>query len=442
MILRLSPIIWLVTIVGALAAATPFARAASFVAATKITDSDTTAPAGMSRGAAGSLLWTKDGKLTLVYYDGGQETAFSDKPSHVWLRQWSGSWGARQLLSQSFYNGGEMGGRHPTIVESGDGTLWAFWHDYRNRSTAGPFDIEIYGDKRPSGGNFSTTDTRITSSGAVHGGDNGYCPKAALLPDGRIALVWYDYHWNPGVSEICLRLSDTAGNFGAAPAMDSLRLTVGTDRVDGNANTPFTMPAVAATSVTLHLCWATGTGSDPQLYYGKYNVNTGILTEKTRLETNAAGYYDPAKILAAPDGAVWLVYTQHDESGNDEIMARRRPAGASAFDAAVKIVSAIGAQCQPAAAFDSKGYLNLVYVDGRSPQSVVYLKYDWNTKTAIETRALTSSERSWRRPAIALDGRGGIYVVWEEEVSSTEGQLWFSYSAPPKNAAKWWFLMD
>ncbi|MCE5228183.1 hypothetical protein LLG95_01120 [bacterium] len=393
----------------------------------------------MSRSTAGSLAWTRDGKLTLVYYDGGQETYFGDRPSHVWLRQWSnGSWDARRLLSQSFYNSEEMGGRHPVMVERTDGTIWAFWHDYRNRSTAGPFDIEIYGDRRPSGGDFSTTDTRITSSGAVHGGDNGYVPKAALLPDGRIALVWYDYHWNPGVSEICLRLSDAAGNFVAPPSMDSLRLTVAADRFDGNAGTPFTMPAVAATSGTLHLCWATGTGSDPQLYYGRYNVNSGSLLESTRLELNAGGYYDPAKILVAPDGAIWIIYTQHDEFGNDEIMARRRPAGATAFEAAFKIVSATGAQNQPAAVFDANGYLHVVYVDAASPRKIVYLKYNVSTKTAVEARTLTPGDQSWQRPAIALDGVGGIYSVWEEEVSATEGQLWFSYSPAPKNAAKEW----
>ncbi len=417
----------------------PVARAADFQPAIKITDLETTAPAGMSRSTAGSLLWTQDGKLTLVYYDGGQEASFGDRPSHVWLRSWSnGAWGARQLLSQSFYDGDEMGGRHPTLVERPDGTLWAFWHDYRNRSDSGPFDIEIYGDRRAEGGDFSTTDTRLTSSGAVHGGDNGYCPKAALLPDGRIAVVWYDFHWNPGVSEICLRLSDAAGDFGEPPAMDELRLTVGTDRVDGNAGTSFTMPAVAATSGTLHLCWATGTGSDPQLYYGRYDVNAGAWLEKTRLETNAAGYYDPARILAAPDGAVWLVYTQHDESGNDEIVARRRAAGATAFGATVKIVSATGVQYHPAAVVDANGCLHLAYVDRRSPRSVVYMKYDWDAQAAIETATLTAGEKSWQRPAIALDGHGGIYVVWEEEVSSSEGQLWFSYAAPPKNGVRRW----
>ncbi|MCE5230347.1 hypothetical protein LLG95_12250, partial [bacterium] len=192
----------------------------------------------------------------------------------------------------------------------------------------------------------------------------------------------------------------------------------------------------------LHLCWATGTGSDPQLYYGKYNASSGALAESTRIATNAAGYYDPAKILVAPDNTIWLIYTQHDDSGNDEIMAQRRPAAATAFEAAFKIVSAAGAQNQPAAVFDRDGLLNLAYIDERAPRKIVYLKYNLATKTAAEQRTLTTADLPWQRPAIALDGRGGIYAVWEQEVSSTEGQLWFSYSPPPKNAANIWILYE
>ncbi|MEN6625152.1 MAG: hypothetical protein ABFD69_02870 [Candidatus Sumerlaeia bacterium] len=418
--------------------------AASFETPVRITDADTTSPAGLSRSSAGSLLWTRDDKLTLVYYDGGQEASFGDQPSHVWLRQWSaaGGWAARELLSQSYYNAEEMGGRHPAVVEREDGTLFAFWHDYRNRSDAGPYDIEIYGDSRPAGGSFSSTDQRLTSSGAIHGGDNGYVPKAAVLPDGRIALVWYDFHWNPGVSEICLRLSDASGRFGAPPAMDSLRLTDAADRYDGNAATLFTMPAVAATSGTLHLCWATGTGSNPQLYYGRVNAGTGELVESTRIATNAAGYYDPAKILAAPDGAVWLVYTLHDEALGDEILACRRPAGAASFEAAVKLVTGYGSQLQPMAVFDKAGLMHLVYVDTLGASRVVYRVYDPAAAAVTEEKTLTAGGGGWQRPAIALDGRGGIYVVWEEEVSSTLGRLWFAWSQPPKNAVVDWTAYD
>ncbi len=411
---------------------------ADFSPPQEITAADPAAPYGLSRSTAGSLVATASDRLALIYFDGGQEFSALSPPSRVWLREWSAAsgWGAPLTLVDHATG---FGGRHPALLAHPDGSLLAFWHDYRHADSSQKFNIEIYGNRRPAGGAFAATDTRLTHSEALHGGDNGYTPQATLLPNGRVALTWYDFHWNPNISEICLRLGEPGGWFGPAPAMDTLRLTSGSDRIGVIADSSFTVPAIAAAADgSIHLAWATGTGGASQLNYGRRDTATGAWLEKTVLETSAGGYYDPARLLATAAGPVWLVTSRDMGGGNFDIHARRRTPADAAFGPAMPLETEPGIQQQPAIAADAQGRLHLAWVDRRPPRRVHYRVFDAAGQPLAPPLTLTTRDGDWQRPALALSPLGAVHVVWEEELTDGNGRLWFTHAPPPRSGAAQW----
>jgi hypothetical protein len=408
-------------------------------------DDPTTGAPRMSQSTGGQLAWQADG-LSFVFWEEDGETS-PDQPSRIWFRHWTleGGWAARERIDQSRTAGDlEIGGRHPTLQPLADGDLFAAWYDYRHCTAAGSWNdnIEVYGDRRPSGGGFGDVDARLTQSAAAHNGDNSYVPKLARLPDGRVAMTWYDFYWNRDISEIVMRVSDATGTFGLPPAMDDLRLTDATDRAGGDAGRAFTMPQIAAdTSGTLHLTWTTGTNDVPaSLYYGRYDPDAGEWIDgPRRLAQGVRGHLDPPQLAASPDGAaVWLTYVDRVTHGNDELSLRRRLASASDWGAPIRLTNNAGAQQYAAPAVDAQGRVRIAYVD-RTQSRLVYGVYNpvANVFAAVDGN-YDSVGGDFIRPAIALDDNDRAYVVWEERTGLATSRLWFwTDAALITGAADW-----
>ena len=428
------------------------ARADAFIEPVCITD-HLTSPARrrMSANTQGQLLRGVDGALKLVYWEGGPQTT-PDTPSRVWFTQWTDAtgWSARERVDRSQLpapDGREIGGRHPAMAERADGALFAAWHDHRHCLPSNYINnLEIYGNTRPTTATWATTDTRLseTPSGNAGDGDNGYAPQTVVRADGRIAVAWYDYHWSAFQSEICLRLSDTDGAFGAPGSIDAARLTQPADRASGDSGEDFIMPTLAAdTSGTIHLAWSTGRlDTTPALYYGRYDADGATWLEKGRLRDDVGGFDDPARLVADPaTGDVWLVYRDHSTtvSTTGALIAERRRLGASAFDPWVALTGVGADPVQPCAAVDHLGRLHVAYVDKASPsRQVKYVVYDPAGGVVSSPETVTDSPHSgWARPALALDDADRAYVVWERELGVNDGELWFATNRH-RNAARHW----
>ena len=209
----------------------------------------------MSAHQTSSLRWTSENKLALAYWEGGEQTT-PGTPSRVLLREWTntGDWAPAVRVDTS-----TLGGRHPSLLERADGALMLAWHDHRHCTQAGNYidNIEMYTDVRPLGGSFPGTDVRLSQTSALHSGDNGYVPKLLALSSGKILAGWYDFYWDANISEICVRLSDTQGDFGAAAL--PTRLTTSALRETGDSGQSFTFPSFAEDGTGLvHMTWVTG----------------------------------------------------------------------------------------------------------------------------------------------------------------------------------------
>ena len=425
----------------------------------KVTQQDPSpAPANMSRSTGGQLVWTGEDRLGLIYWE-GEDTISIASPSRIIYREWTPQvgWGVRQVVSHATSPGGTpMMARQPAMLLRPDQSLFAIWHDHRNCKDTPPVNlvnnIEIYGNSRPAGGTFAGTDIRLTETNTDSNGDNGYLPKLANLPGGRMVMVWYDFFWDVNISEIALKISDEKGSFGAADMSQVIRTLPG-DRAAGDEGESFTTPSVAVDGDgIIHLVWATGiTDSEgSNLYYGRFNPDTKQWLEKGRLHTGAGGQLDPAKLITDPaSGDIWLVYTDYGTYQNNEIMIQRRARGATAFDAPIRITNDPQSQKYPDAAIDSHGLIHLAYVDQAPAATLVrYTSYDPATQVLQSPVDLTQGKGgAWARPAIQLDPSGYVYVVWENfehfdnDMNLVPSELWFTTNMR-YNAARGWGLYE
>jgi hypothetical protein len=189
------------------------------------------------------------------------------------------------------------------------------------------------------------------------------------------------------------------------------------------------MPDLEVTSDgAVHLVWTLGHPAEGDLYYGRVN-HLGVLEEQTRLRQSASDFFDPPKIVRGLGDDLWAVWTDRlDAGGSGEIYVMRRPAGAGAFDAPQRVTNDSVSQSQPDAAVDSEGRLHLVWVDQRSGVQVYYGIYDSGEGTLVFEQQLTEASANWSRPAVALDSRGEVYVIFEKDVKEDQSDLYFSTS--------------
>ncbi len=367
------------------------------------------------------------GTLRVVYWSGLIATSPST-PSYIYYREWNSSsgWGTQQAIDDSESGGQHVGGRHPTLALLANGGVWVVWHDARHCTVAGNWidNLEIYGDFMPSGGNFSASDSRLSTSSAIHLGDSGYTSRIAVAPGSSTAsIAWYDFHVDGSVSDIYLKTSDASGVFNLSQTMASMQMTDKNDR--GNAPS-FAVPDLAvASDGARHIVWAGGFGSDVNLYYASAMTTATSVTEQI-LAPAGTDFFDPPHIEIAPNGDVWIAYGDDAASPNENIVLLRKRAGQPTFDAAINAKATSAREYLPDHEIDASGLVHLVWIDERSGRHVYYGVYDPLAGMLTEEVRITESSANWSRPTLALGAGGEVYVLFEKDVNINVGEIWFA----------------
>ncbi len=415
----------------------PGPEAAEFSSPAKITDG--TRKYQMSRTADAVMAVDSKGTLHVTYWAGGISTT-PGTPSYVYYRNWKPTqgWSLQEAIDDSSYSTYHVGGRHPSLALTADESVCVVWHDQRHCTPMGSWinNTEIYGDLCPQGGSFSSTDTRLTITTTNHYGDNGYTPKIALGPDGRLSLVWYDFHYNYDVSDIFLTTSNTTGVFTPLEDLSSARVTNNSDRGGAPA---FTVPDLTVDSTgTRHLVWVGGSGIGMDLYYAAIPSGTNTCTP-IRLATAVTDFYDPPHITTGSNGDVWVMYGDDTVQEVEEITLLRKRTGQDSFDSPFSFPSDSTRQYGVDGVADSQGHLHLVWVDERDETQVRYGIYDPDTKSITGETVLTDTGGYWMRPSIERDANGNLYVLWEEDISVSAGEIWFAtnWEEEPTSVEGW-----
>jgi len=412
-----------------------FVCAAEFRPLEKITDG--AYQYRLSRNSNAMMAVDSRGTLHATYWSGGLDSR-PDAPSHVFYRSWTNaaSWAAQQAIDHSEIAGvGHIGGRHSSLALNASGHIWVVWADHRHCTQQGSWidNMEIYGNSRTLDSAFSSTDSRLTTSSSGTMGDNGYTPKIATDSTGCFSVAWHDYNANADVSDIYAKLSNALGVFNLSESMASMRLTSG-------SHPEYTVVDQAIDAAnTRHLVWTGGEGSGVDLYYAQVSAS-GAVSTPVVLAAGATDYYDPPHVAAAPNGDVWVAYGDDATGGNEDIKLLRRRLGQSAFDAPVTIAADGARQYFPAIAIDHQNRVHLAWADERSGRNVYYAIYDPASTQLTQLTSLTSMTKLWARPSLMLDAKDQAYVLIEESIGISGGEIWFTTTVPqlrPSSAAIW-----
>jgi len=392
---------------------------------------------------ANSLMGTGSDSTLHITYWSGDIASTPGTPSFIYYRSWTPSdgWTVEVNIDDSLFMELHVGGRHPSLAVRPDDSIWIVWHDSRHCTPAGNWidNTEIYADSKPPGGAFNAADIRLTNTTAAHLGDNGITPKIRSLEDGRLVVSWHDFHLDRGISDIYIKESDTAASFDLGESMIQMQ---GTDLNDRGATPSFTVPDLAVdASGTVHLVWATGFGSDGDLNYGELPTSATRVTEQL-LAAAATDFFDPPHIEIVSNGDVWVAYGDDSATGGEDVVLLRKPAGNSAFDPPVVIADDSARQFAPDHAIDDGGHVHLVWVDQRSGTHIYYGLYDPMSGQLDLEMQLTATSGPWERPSIHRDYDGKIYVLWEENTSLSEGNIWFTTTALSPTSNQNWNLYD
>lgn len=409
-----------------------FARAGEFGAPEKITDG--ARKYQLSRASNSAMAFDSAGRLHVAYWSGRLATT-PTSPSFVYHRSYTpgGGWTAQQSIDDSEQAGEHVGGRHPSLAVTPDDDVWIVWHDHRHSTAGGNWidNIEIYADMMPSGGAFSSTDLRVTTTNAAHFGDNSYTPRIQAHASGRLSIAWYDYTANQNVSDIYLETSVANGVFNFA---DSIALSRMTNEAARGGSPEYTIPDLAVTpDGTRHLVWCGGQGPGVNLYYAAAADGATSVTEQL-LAVNATDFFDPAHITAAPNGDVWIAFADKRITAEDITLLRRR-SGEPAFDSPIVLPSPGFRQTAPDIEIDVLGFVHLVWIDERAGTHVFYGVFDPESGQLIEEEQLTDVSAAWLRPTLALGTLGNVFVLFEQSLGLANGDIWF---ARKLNAAHRW----
>ncbi len=395
----------------------------------------------LSRISNGHLAADSSGTLHVCYGSGSESDTTPDAPAYVLYRNWTVTDGWSHEVSIDDSNvleagadeGRHVGGRHPSMALDGSGNLWVVWQDHRHCTANENYvdNVEIYGDFRPAGGDFSSSDVRLSNSQASHKGDNGYIPRVAVDAMGKVSVCWVDFNANGNIADIYMKTSDAHGLFDPNETMAEMRLTDFAG--DGGAEYAVTVVDMAVTSKgTRHLVWGHGVFSDMDLYYVQTAPGAGSITGES-IKAGGTDYQDPPHIAPGRGDDLWIAYA--DESRGvlqERVVLLHREAGKGSFDAPIEMASSSGRQTMPDLEVDEAGRVHVAWVDERSGAAEVYYAvFDPEKGRWENERTLSTEAGSWARPCLTVDGGGDVYVLFEKKDSAFEpkGEIWFTTTA-------------
>jgi len=319
------------------------------------------------------------GNLHAVWYD---NTPGNDEIYYKKSTDEGASWLPSQRLtwtSDSSYD--------PDIAVDSLGGVHVVWHDYT------PGNSEIYYRGSTDGGTSWLPSQRLT-----------WTPDASKLPavavDGvdRIHAVWEDH--TPGYPDIYYRRSLTGG----VTWTPTQRLTWNS----GNSS----YPGIACSPAGhLHVVWSDDSPGNCEIYYIAASNGGTTWSSPRRLTWNSGSSNWPA-IAAQASGILHVVWWD-TTPGMSDIYYKNSPDGGANWASAKRITWTPGGSFRPAIKLGFSGQLHLIWDESPgSSQEIFYKKSTDGGAAWGSTQRLTWNSGWSSCPAIAFDSSGFLHVVW------------------------------
>jgi hypothetical protein len=148
---------------------------------------------------------------------------------------------------------------------------------------------------------------------------------------------------------------------------------------------------------------------------------------------------DNPATAADSSGNIWIVWDQKTAVGDTDIYVGKLPANLGSFDPSVSVVANSSRQRNPAIAINGAGKLYVVW-EGNDTNGTwdIFVSTstdgtNWSIPVQVNAADPANSPSAQTSPAIAIDGNNRLYVAWED-ASAGSKDIWVATST---NGTAW-----
>jgi hypothetical protein len=250
-----------------------------------------------------------------------------------------------------------------------------------------------------------------------------WIPRIVIAPDApqQVLVLWQEIIFSGGShgGEMMLARSDDGGRSFSPPLnLSRSRGGDGKGRIDPAFWHNGSYDLVAGPEGRVHATW---TEYDGLLWFSSSADGGRSFSAPRRL---AGGPGEPParapSLALGPGRAVYLAWTHGDDPGADIRVARSQDGGRT-FAAGQVVGPSRAYSDAPRLAVDADGVVHLAYAESEgaplAPQRIVYTRSTDGARTFQPVRVLTPDwphpYLSAGYPSLAVDRRGGVYVLWQ-----------------------------
>lgn len=307
----------------------------------------------------------------------------------------------------------------PTVALDRQGDIYVAWVEQGRKDVL--FQRLAADDARPRGAPVNVSRNPDTFS---------WLPRMVVLPDQRVLMLWQEIIFSGGShgGDILFASSDDGGRTFTEPM--NLSRSIGGDGKGRIARDVWHNGSfdIVATNDAVYAVW---TEYDGPLWLARSFDAGKTFTPPQRIAPNAAPTRAPALALS-PDGTVYLAWTTGTDEGADIQLAISTDRGAT-FSEPRAIAPSASYSDAPKLAVDRNGVLHLVYAESDGgPFGRFHIRYTRSTdgaRTFDPTRDISrASAGAAAYPALGIDARGNVHVIWELCPGLGEGPRGLGYA--------------
>jgi hypothetical protein len=289
----------------------------------------------------------------------------------------------------------------PTVALDERGAAAVAWVDQASRDV---FFRKYSADGKPVGARVNVSRTPKVFS---------WLPRIALDPKGRIFVLWQEIIFSGGGKHggdiLFARSEDDGATFSAPLNLSNSPAGDGKGRVRKDLWDNGSLDIAVGGDGTVYAAW---TEYEGPLWLSRSTDGGKTFSKPLRIE-DAKPARAPA--LAVSKDAVYLAWTVGDELKADVRVARSADRGAS-FGKPVIVERSEGYSDAPKLAVDARGALHLAWTESEhGPEgNRHHIRYSRSADSAATfERPRDISGNGAGFPALGIDGRGNLYVLWE-----------------------------
>lgn len=318
----------------------------------------------------------------------------------------------------------------PTVAIDERGAIFVAWVDQARK--------DVFFQKFSAGGEALGEPVNVSRSPKIF----SWLPRLALDGKGTIFVLWQEIIFSGGShgGDILFARSEDGGRSFSAP--ENLSRSVAGDgkgRINKEVWHNGSLDIAVGGDGTIYTAWTEYEG----LLWVRRSTDGGRSFAEKILIKDAKPARAPA--LAAHGKTVYLAWTVGDDENADIRVAKSTDGGGS-FGPARIVERSKAYSDAPKLAVDSRGVLHLVY--GEDMRTIMYSRSRDGGASFERPRPISEGGAGF--PALAIDGKDNLYVLWERfaehphlprglalAVSSDRGQSFRSVPVPQSAGEGW-----